>query len=448
MMYSDFYTRQPRIRIPVLVPFLIGVLVLSFFIWRSTPTPATRADAKKLVFVQTANVFPHQITIVWQTESKEQGWLLYGASEQDLINIAPDDRDVLNANKVAYQYHIATLYDLKENTRYYFHITNGREILGNTSQSVFTVKTISSVNQVNSLKPAYGRVLTPGGSPAVGVIIVLSARNTYPLAAVSKSSGEWLIPLNYTIDKSSANFRPLSLTESITLYFFDSTEKESKVIAKVSQLSPLSQSIELGKSYSLTEVEKVLAATDKKTLVSNKIDIIYPKDNAVISAARPLIKGTGAAGKQVAFTIINKKTSEQIYKQSKVVARDNTWDLNLKYIFEPATYLLNLSTTDTENKKVTLSRTFTITKSGEQVLATATPSATLTPTLIPTSATTQTPTPTTILLPTLTPTPTTTQPIVQATATPVPPVSGGGIYPLVISSIALILFGAGLLVVF
>lgn len=446
MSYTDLYTKKPR-KIPTLLAVLvaIGIMAAAFrFVLPSQPTQATK---KGLQSIEITNVFSGQVTIIWKTDQQQKGWIVYGESESDLTQVATDERD--GSQQTARKYHYVTLKDLKKNTRYFFKITDGDAFLETGGRSLFTFQTIGTIDQINNLKPAYGKIIDRAGVPYQDAIVTLSAKNVYALSTLSKSTGEWLIPLNYTVDKSTGKFVSLSPSQAVRIHVYSETGKETIVTALVSQLSPVEKSLQLGQTYTFENQENVLSAqSNNKTPAT--IDVNYPAQNAVIPAQKPLIKGTGPAGAVISITISGGKGA---ISGTSTIDSNGTWKYDVPQLLQAGTYTLAVAPAGSKNKAETKNRTFTIAKSGVQVLSSATSSANLTPTQAVTPSPTIDPaslTPTVtpiIVLNSPTPQPTTI-PTQVASSTPTPPVSGGSIYALVLSSVALILFGAGLMVIF
>lgn len=448
MSYSDLYTKKPK-KIPTVLAVLVGVGILAAVFKFAVPSQKTQATKKGLQSIEITNVFAGQVTVLWKTEGKQKGWIAYGGSEDDLTQVGTDERD--GREHTARLYHYVTLKDLKKDTRYFFKITDGDTFLENGGKSLFTFKTIGNIDQINNLKPAYGRIVDKSGAPFQDAIITLSAKNIYPVSTLSKSTGEWLIPLNYTVDKNTGKFISLSPSQPVRIHVYSEGEKETIVTALVQQLSPVEKSLQLGQTYVFQNEENVLAAASART--GQTFDIVFPQANAVIPAQKPLIKGTGLAGTILSVTVAGGKRP---IAGKVTVNNKNAWKYEVPFLLDAGTYTLSVTLpTNKAGQPETRTRTFTIAKSGVQVLAEATASASITPAVSPspsptTDPSTLTPTITPIVvLNSPTPSPTIVTPTSSiASSTPTPPVSGGSIYAVVLSSIALILFGAGLMVIF
>lgn len=450
MSYSDLYTKKPA-KVPTLLAVLVGIGLFAAVFRFAVPSTKTQATKKGLQSIEVTNVFAGQVTVLWKTEEKVKGWIAYGEDENSLTQIATDERD--GHDRTPRLYHYVTLKDLKKNTRYFFKITDGDGFMENGGKSLFTFKTIGTIDQINNLKPAYGKIVDKSGAPYQDAVVTLSAKDIYSVSTLSKSTGEWLIPLNYTVNKNTGKFMSLSPSQAVRIHVYSENEKETVVTALISQLSPVEKPLQLGQTYVFQNQENVLSAASAKT--GQTFEITFPQQNAVIPAQKPLIKGTGLAGTTLTVSLAGSKkpVGGKVTVDSK-----GSWKYEVPFLLESGQYALTVTLpTNKAGKPEVKQRYFTIAKSGVQVLAEATASASITPSVSPSPSptvdpSTLTPTITPIVVlnsPTPSPTAVTpTQAVQVASQTPTPPVSGGSIYAVVLSSIALILFGAGLMVIF
>lgn len=453
MLYSDLYTKRGK-KLPILLAFVLGAILVGF-LWRYiSPGPSIQATDSGLESIEITNIFQNQTTIVWKTTEKEKGWVTYGESEVGMDTIAYDERDTTNTQD-DFSYHITTLKDLKPNTRYFFKITNGKAFFEQNSKSLFTFKTVGKIGQPSTTQPAYGRLVDDKKNPVGGAIVMLSGPDLYPLSALSKSSGEWLIPLNFTVSKKTNNLKTLSPNDELVLYVFEESGKTTKVKAKLRQISPLQKDLTLGQSLVLSSSSTSTPQGDGKSTKKGDIDIYYPKKNAVIPAGKPLIKGIASPDTKVELEL---KSDDDTLTYTVTSDKDGLWTLNLPTELEPQQYVLTVKALGGASNSSILTRTFDVAKSGTSVLGDSTPSgSTITPTLTATPS--ATPTTTLAQLPTIAPTASAPAQITNTplptlsitngpTATPTPPIAGISMYGLAASSVVLMLVGAGLLVIF
>ncbi len=420
MAYSDFYLKKSP-QIPVVLA--AGIVVLSLFLIgrfvftkNTVPTQASKNQPK----VTLASPTSTSTTLLWQTDSKKQGWVLWGEKNTSLTNVALDLRDT-SANKGSYKNHITRLEKLKPNTTYFYKIIVGNQIVEAQGGQAFTFSTLDTINKVSSVKPAYGKIVSPKGKPVEDAIVVAMIDGAFPLSTLTKSSGEWLIPFNFVIDSKTKGLKVLSDSQLITISIYDENNT-STIKSTVNSINQL-PTIELGKNYELgASGGSVLSASNQTPKEVNSVQITFPKRNAIIPSANPLIKGTGVPEFNIALTIVGQKKT--INTRTRVGA-DGTWKADDVRNLSPGEYTLTISTRDNQNKPVVKTSSFTIAKSGEQVLGEATPEAS--PTLAPT---------------------TTPTPVLVTNLSPSPPVTGASPLPFVFASTALIIVGLGLLLAF
>ncbi len=424
MIYTDFFVKK-QIRIPTLLSLPLILLVtylLSRFVL--TPVKTIKATKQNVKGVQVANLFSNQATIIWQTDKKEEGWLIYADNKTNLLNLTIDQRDSPEKRGL-YLNHYVGLKNLKEDTTYYFRIASRDGLAEKQNNLPFSFKTLKKTSSVGSLKPAYGRVVDKKGSNLENALVVLVIDNSLPLATLSKSSGEWLIPLNFIFDSQTREFEVVSEDNKAKIEFLSEEGEKSTVETRISNLNPLRQTIVMGKDYSLTFEEEVLGTTAQNTNQRAKVEIIFPKANAIVPDNRPLVKGTAAPNTKLQVSVTDGKSKTL----SKIQAdKDGQWRMSVPTALAVGKHTLEVIVKGSDGNDIVERRIFTIAKSGEQVLGEATDE--------PTPQITQ-------LTPTQTPTPT-PQTISQATPTPQPPVSGSSFFYLTLTSITFIALGLGL----
>lgn len=425
MNYAQLYVNKNEIKVPTIFSVIFISLTI-FFIARFffNTTNFSRASRKEISRVEVANVFPNQTTIFWQTDQKKPGWIAYGTKENQLNNIALDEKDD-EKNKAAYVNHYMVLQNLQENSRYFFKFVVDNHLIGKDNDKPFTFTTISNKIEINNLQPAYGKILNQKGQPLKNAVVLLFINGAHSLSALSKNSGEWLIPLNYIIDNKTQQLKTLSKTDIVRIQMIDEEGQNSNITANLTNLSPLTKTVTIGKDYDLLQKNDVLSAVSNNNETSF-IDIIFPKENATIPAGNPLIKGKALPNNALTVSVNDGKSATSVQTKAD---NNGTWQVTLPQRLSPGSHQLVLRTKDTNGNTLSKARNFTIAKSGEKVLGEATGSAT--------------PTVTVALSPTAEPTSLTT-----AALTPTAPVSGGNITYLGLSSAALVLLGLGLLVLF
>lgn len=427
MSYSDLYLKQHAVppKILIGVSLLASVLLFVFlFAFKAPPAPSRALALSKHEVV---SLSPNEAGILLQTKEKESGFLQYGLSGKDLSLAAFDVRD-LEGKQEKHTLHYFVLKNLNPDTIYSYQIVSGNRPVTVNGRSVFELKTPPKTNTSSVLIPAYGKITYANGAPAANVLVILTFPRAYSLIALTKVTGEWLIPLQYIIDKQTLSPLHPSEKEKISLDMMDDEGNASHIETLVTKTHPLPQTITIGKNYSFLETEEVLSSqTSAGAVEKGEVNILFPLENAIIPGNLPLIKGTGMAGKEMKVSV----STDPPTRLTVIPNANGEWAVNLPKPLPPGAYSLTIVTMDQQNKAVTLNRSFTIAKSGEQVLGDATPEATLTPTQEPV----------------ISPTPTPPAGGVDS-PTPTPPETGWNQTPLALFSGVLLLVGIGVFLVF
>lgn len=442
MIYSDLYLHKEN-KLPTVVGFLfilfITVIFSRFFFGLAGSSKALLKVAKR---VEIVNLSPTQVSVFWQTDQKESGWIVYGEVENKENKIVFDEKDLNNsgAQKGKYIIHLATLKELIPGKKYFFRIVtdNNQTIVQPDGKSFTFITPQSTLNNLQNINPAFGKVIKSNlVDPLTNAYIILSIKDSYSLLTQIKSTGDgsWLIPLNQIYSKNSQNILTISDKDIIIIEIVTS-EGESLTITTVrSKTSPLPQTIVFikDKNFSFVEEDNVLSAsTNFDTATNNQTEILYPKEGSLIPGNIPLIKGVALPLTKLEITVNSKK----IY--SAVTTSDNkgNWSYLLPENLELGAHTIVIKTKDKEGKEVTISRKFTIiAQQGNEgrVLGTASdePTIIFTVTPVPTNIAYNSPIPT-----------------VPLGITTTPPVSGSNFFGTIFSSLSLIIIGGGILLAF
>jgi len=435
MIYSQLYLKK-RNYVPVPLAILIIFLLIIFFsrLFHRTSQPS-RASKKMLARLEIVNLNYNQATIFWQTNEKTTGYLLYGESRNKISNLKIDDRDT-PTKKNQFFYHVVNLRNLSPQKQYFFLIVIDDRPLRQENGEPFSFFTPSLQLENKSPKLIYGKILQSNNLPLENAVVFLNSGQHYSFLSVSKASGEWLIPLNIFYQKDNLKAKIPTVNEKITIEILSEEGEKTTATGKIDQFSPLPQPLIIGKNYNFLFEENILGVEDQVKSVKdsdNDIDIIFPKENAIVPGYTPIIKGRAIAGKEVFLTIFSLDNSTKNYSARIKVDKNGYWSLRFLENFLPSRYQLVLQTKDQNNKDIVLKRDFRLI--GNQaiqgkILGEATPSATIIPDPTPTLFDTLIPTPTIVI-------------------TPTTPVSGGSnIFWLSVFGFLSIIFGLRLLLGF
>lgn len=427
MVYSSLFQQRER-KIPTVVFFLvIFILFVIFSFVFGHPATPSRADRKVIKRIEVANVSPNEVGIYWQTTTKSISYIMYGETETSLSKIALDDRDIAD-NKVARTHHLATIHLTQAATGYFYKFIVDDKIVSDIGEKSFTFQTPKELAGSTRIGPAYGKIVGVDQNPLKEAIVIMSFEGAFPFVTLSRDSGEWLIAYNSVVNKQTLTEKSLSKMEKATIEIYSGNDEKSTISSDLPSLTPLPQTIVIGKDYSFKEQSNVLAASSSQTSVTpGTIEVLFPVEGGLIPGTSPLIKGTAIPGHEV-LVMINGATS---YSHKVFADKDGIWSIKVSNPLTPGNHSLRMTTVNEENKEVVINRSFIIAKSGEQVLGVATLSAS--PTLMP-SAT-----------PTIT---ISSSPVSTESATPTPPTSGSNISPWFFISGAFIIGGLGVLLAF
>lgn len=430
MSYTNFYIQNER-RLPTPLAFII-VIAVTFAAARLSlgnlkqNISASQNEIQRLEIVNQSST---AATIYWSSQTKNSGWIIYGVNPARLDQTADDDRN-LGETKNSFINHYATLKNLAANTHYYFKIISNNKVSSQRDGSPFTFDTFPVSKDASNLGPASGKVITSNSTALSNAIVLIKIKNAYTLAAYTKTQGDWIIPLNNIRNAGSRTLKIPVSEEKIKIEFFDEDGSKSTVWSKFSNISPLPEAIVIGRDYDFSSQNNVLSsATNLRPPKQNSIDLLFPKENAIIPSNKPLIKGAAIPNSKVKLTLLGNNTNI-----NSTLITDDTgyWNFIPNKNLDPGSYSITIQTINKDNKDITLTKKFSIAKSGESVLGEATPDATIT------------------LSPTLTPIPSPTTPseITDTPDVPAPPVTGANINAVSVAGISLITIGLGLLFIF
>lgn len=429
MIYSDLYFKQKQkvSNFLMIFTFVFSVLIFSSIYRKLRITSrASKIDLKR---IEITNLNPIQATIFWQTETKETGWLIYGEKENILDKIVFDDRDIATSQN-KYFNHYVTLKNLKNDTTYYFMIISDNKKIIRPDGKYFSFKTPKTISNLTKLSPISGKILNENLTPLNSGVVLFSInnKNLYSLSFLLKNSGEWLIPLNSFYKQDNISEVAIGENDKATIEIFNEDGKKTTLIGKIKDLLSKTQILIIGKNYNLSQEENVLAAIDKNEN-KNIIDVIYPQEGAIIPGRQPLIKGFSYPYSEINLTLSSKTKT---YSTKIKADKNGQWNYSIPEILDLGDYTLTFLTKNDKNQDLKIIRHFKITGNNAiegKVLGEATNSANII-------------TPTNII-----PSPT----MIYDSPTIIPtnmPKSGNFNYLTVLSSIAFLLAGVGILLVF
>ncbi len=376
--------------------------------------------------VEITNQTDTSFTVSWQTKDATTGVvriLSPKITDTDFI----DDRDVaLGADKKTQakrSTHHITLKHLTPKTKYIWEIYSGNKKFQNTTGPWVATTGPTLATNTSGFEPAFGTVAQTSGAPAADALVYVVLDGSQPLSTYVNPTGSWLVPLSTIRSVGNKEYLPYAdrINQSIRVAYGD---EEASAVTDISADSPVPV-IVLGKSYDfrknttstpqIAQVQpQVLSAqtpasptvtpvptvpitpTSMPTLLESPsptapptptmkksnyiVSLALPKNGAFLTSTLPLFQGTGIPGENVLVTIGSPNPM-----QSKMqIGTDGIFRYTPDKPLAAGKQHVTITTLSTNNKPVTLTSTFTILKSGTQVLGDATQSATLTTTTTPT----------------------------------------------------------------
>jgi hypothetical protein len=426
------YRKQIRI------PTIFALLILFVGIGLVTYLDRHQQTIGSLAFTPTvpedihiSNISDNSFTVSFLTSSDSPSRIQVTTSGQNQTFF--DDLDNDN-NQRPRKTHVMTAKNLFAQTSYSILV-----ITGNTSCTqcpIITQVTSPKLANPLTIPPLHGSILKDvKGNPGNGALVYAQVGENSLLSSRVDSSGLWVIPLTNLLTNDLTSHATLRDEDLIQISVKLTTKEIASAVVdlkSIKQNFPV-PAITIGNKYNFVNLsakkdliakslnQSVLGVSKQEPVLSptthiqnpatSQIDILFPKqDTDTTTDPRPRIRGIAKPYTQILITV-NSTT-----QNGKVTASaDGSWYWRPPKELPAGNHTLTISTYNTKGELVVQTRTFIVLKSGLQVLGDSTPSASLTPTEIPT----ETPSPTAISTTPL-PTPVITLTPVLVTNTPVP----------------------------
>jgi len=374
---------------------LIGAIIAGVTLIKTRTSTDTKAESTIIPKqVRITNVTDTGFSVSWITEKATTGLVKYGTDTNDLKLPALDDRDALTGDTGVFEAHHVTLDRLTPGTKYYFKLESGGKAFDNQGK-LFEATTGQILGSPPVADPVYGKILTPSGTAAEGVIVYVNVANTAPLSALAKTNGNWALSLSTARSTDLASYLSYDTQATIlnilvqggklgTAPAITTTSNDSPVPditlgqshdfradARTTSDSSGNSSADDGTDASGFSLEPV--ATDSGTADTGEVTLENPSyEGEIINATQPAIIGSGPAGTVLSITI----NSETSYTGSVTVDEDGEWEFVPPEGLEAGEHEVTITYIDTEGTEQTLTRGFIIAAAGEndEPAITATPS--------------------------------------------------------------------------
>ncbi|MBM3208795.1 fibronectin type III domain-containing protein [Candidatus Shapirobacteria bacterium] len=397
-------------KIPTIMGLLFLVLSLvmglflvnraQVFLLRASPGISPRE-------VKITNVNDSSFVVSWLSEEETIGFVRLDKGGQEII--FADDRDQLKGQTQKYETHYVTIKDLSPADKYTFKIGSGGKIFDNQGKpyEITTASTIARAAPVAD--PAYGMVLTTDGQPAEGAIVYLSLANAAPQSAMVRASGNWLITLSSVRTADLTDFVSYDKEASVEELFVQGGKRGTASAVFTTKSDSPAPTLTLGKTYDFRAQEaggitpSILPSPIPTTAISGEatprgfsleplapsantpavtnVNVVYPGEGEKIPQPRPQALGTGPRK-----TVLKITLNSQSYFGEVVTDDQGNWAWTPPEDLPPGDHKLTVRYQDAEGKISLIERKFTVlaAEEGELPSFTSTPSATLTPSPVPT----------------------------------------------------------------
>jgi len=382
-------------RIPTLFGILLitlGVGVTTFLVNQGVLFRSNASATDQPQNVRITNITDNSFTVSYETDGKIIGSLNYG-QDQKLGQPALDDRDQQTGKLIPYNLHNITVRNLSPQTKYFFSITSGQETYTDSGQP-FSANTGPKLSgAIPTQNPMSGKILLSDGNPPSEAIVYVTIDNSQVISTLVKLDGSYILPLNslrandlsaYYNFSSSGNAKMLVLGNSLT----------SNVLLSLNQTGII-PTIMLSNDYDFTQSQSPVATISANLAsfpsfgsTSSAVQILTPKSNQTLTDQQPLFKGTSAPNQNVTITI----HSDQAIQTTVKADQNGNWNYRPSSSLSPGTHTITVQAPDSSGILKTITQSFVVYASGQQI----NPPPSGTPTLTPSIVVTKIPSPTII----------------------------------------------------
>jgi hypothetical protein len=264
-------------KIPSLAGFgiiTIGIIATTFLVKGPTPFQIKASPLNEPKNIQITNISDSAFTVVYNTDDKVTGTILYGENPEKLDKVILDERDQLSQEINDYKTHSITANNLTPNTEYFFVIKSGDKTI-KSNEEAFTVKTGSSINGLPSNQVTVtGKVINPNASSVSDGLVIVTIDGAQKISGIIKNDGNYTVPLNNIRTLDLSNY--FNLDEGSMLNINAISEGlTSKATASINQLSPV-PIITLSNNYDFSSPESKISNNFKER------DVTFPEFDSKI----------------------------------------------------------------------------------------------------------------------------------------------------------------------
>ena len=436
-------------RIPTILGIglvVLGVILTTVIARTQTSLNSNASNSEEPQNVKITNLSDDSFTITYQTSAVATGSVNYG-KDKGLGNTELDHQDKEKGEFSPKNIHSITLKKLSPSKKYFFVIISGQNTF--LSNGIpFETLTAPNISSPSASQTAVkGKIVLPDGNSPNEALVYLNTDDSQLLSTSVAKDGKFNLSLKSLRSKDLSSYLEINDSTILNLLAVNSSLK-STIITPLSHANSM-PTITLSNNYDFIDRNSPIASNSAEssgfpsTAVkenSQKPQILTPKNNQSFIDQQPQFRGTSLPNEEVEIII---HSNEDI--QTQVTAdRNGNWTYRPPTSLSPGDHTITIKTRDSSGILTVLMQSFTVFASGTQVAEAATPSATptqkITPTSIPTIVPTSFPSPT--IMPTII---STEAPI--PTAIPIgakggiPPTGDSRIIPITIASLAMTAIG-------
>ncbi|MDD2822656.1 MAG: fibronectin type III domain-containing protein [Candidatus Daviesbacteria bacterium] len=258
MTFKLYFTKVNNgiIKIPTLLGMgvlLIGLVGGVFLVTQNQTLKSKAAVSSEPKNVNVVNINSTSVSIYWQTDEQTTGFIKAGIAQQER-KLFLDDRDL--ASPAPHKLHFVTLTNLQPETTYYYQIYSGAITY---PKEALNFKTIAEAQSVN-WPPLVGTIINENNSVLDEAIIILNLPEAQKLATITKTGGNFILPLSGIRLQNSTT--QSSTQAKLDILGIASTAEATVLIPpQETSLPP----IKLGTSVDLTQINKTTPQITPKT---------------------------------------------------------------------------------------------------------------------------------------------------------------------------------------
>ncbi len=234
-----------RFRIPTLLGLTVIVIGIAAGILLNLKEQTFISQASPDLIPQNitvSNLSDTSATISWQTSAEATSFIRFGQTSPN-EQTSLDDRD--NKNPQPHLIHYVTLKNLSPKTTYQYKIISSK-----TSSDTLNFTTATPLSSQTGFQPIIGSVLNEN-IPLNDTLVYLSIADAATLSALTKNSGNFLIPISQIRKSDLSDIYPLSEDTVAKLTIF-SEKGQSSALFKLKSIKTGLPPIAIGENLDLT----------------------------------------------------------------------------------------------------------------------------------------------------------------------------------------------------